>query len=189
MYPIIFRTLPEIFSFITVILLVQVGALLLATGRRYLKQASLVAVGIAGAAIGEGISLSVYPAGAWAAIVIGLAGGILLGYRLRPVGVGMALAFLAFYGATYIVNFEFAQYVAALVLFAYGLLLTDLAPTFVSCLLASAILLLSGIWMGVQVPFLLTMISAIAAARIMAAVLPSRIAGRNQTAMRPSPRS
>jgi hypothetical protein len=189
MYPIIFRTLPEIFSFITVIFLVQVGALLLATGRRYLKQASLITVGIAGAVIGEGISLSVYPAGAWIAIAVGLAGGLQLGYRLRPVGVGMALAFLAFYGATYIVNIEFAQYIAAMVLFAYGLLLTDLAPTFVSCLLASAILLLSGIWMGVQVPLLMTVITSIAAARILVAVLPPRIAGRNQAAMRPSPRS
>jgi hypothetical protein len=186
MYPVIFRTLPEIFSFITVILLVQVGVLLLATGRRYLKQASLVAVGIAGAAIGEGISLSVCPSGAWVAIAGGLAGGLLLAHRLRPVGVGVALAFLAYYGATYIVNVEFAQYVAAIVLFAYGLLLTDLAPTFVSCLLASAILLLSGIWMGVQVPFLMTVIAAIATGRIMAAILPSRIAGRNQTALRPS---
>lgn len=189
MYPVIFRTLPEIFSFITVILLVQVCVLLLATGRRYLKQSSLVTVGVAGAAIGEGISLSVYPAGAWVAIVGGLAGGLLLGYRLRPVGVGMALAFLAFYGATYIVNFGFVQYVAALVLFVYGLLLTDLAPTFVSFLLASAILLLSGIWMGVQVPLLMTVITSIVAARVLVAVLPPRIVGRNQTTMRPSPRS
>jgi len=179
MGPIIFQTLPEVFSFLTVAVLLQVCMLLLFTGRRYLRQASLVAVGIAGAFIGESFSLMVFPTAAWLAIAGGLTCGVLLCHYLRPVGVGVALAFLAFYGSSYLVNFEYVQYVAAFVLFSYGLLLTDLAPTFVASLLASAILLISGIWLGVPTPALISLVSAVAAARVLATVLPSRLAGRS----------
>ena len=178
MGPAIFQTLPEIFSFLTVAVLQQVCLLLLLTGRRYLKQASFVAVGIAGAFIGESVSLMVFPIAAWFAIAGGLVCGVLLCYYLRPVGVGVALAFLAFYGSSYLVSFEYVQYVAAFVLFSYGLLLTDLAPTFVASLLATAILLISGIWLGVPMPALILVISAVAAARVLATVLPSRLAER-----------
>ena len=177
MGPVIFQTLPEIFSFLAVAVLLQVCMLLLFTGRRYLKQVSFVAVGIAGAFIGESFSLLVFPEAAWFAIVVGLASGVLLCHYLRPVGVGVALAFLAFYGSSYLVNFEYVQYVAAFVLFTYGLLLTDLAPSFVATLLASAILLLSGIWLGVPTLALVLLVSAVAVARVLATVLPSRLAG------------
>jgi hypothetical protein len=178
MGPVIFQTLPEVFSFLTVAVLLQACILLLSTGRRFLKQVSFVAVGIAGAFIGESISLLVFPAIAWFAIAGGLASGILLCYYLRPVGVGVALAFLAFYGSSYLVSLEDIQYVAAFVLFVYGLLLTDLAPTFVASLLASAILLLSGIWLGIPMPVLISLVSAVAAARVLATVLPSKLVGR-----------
>jgi hypothetical protein len=179
MGPIIFQTLPEIFSFLTVVVLLQVCILLLLMGRRYLKQSSLVATGIAGAFVGESISLLVFPTAAWFAIAGGLACGVLLCRYLRPVGVGVALAFLAVYGSSYLVSLEYVQYVTAFVLFFYGLLLTDLAPTFVSSLLASAILLLSGIWLGAPIPALISLISAVAAARVLATLLPSRLAGRD----------
>jgi hypothetical protein len=178
MGPVIFQTLPEIFSFLTVAVLLQVCILLLFTGRRYLKQVSFVAVGIAGAFIGESLSLLVFPEAAWLAILGGLASGVLLCYYMRPVGVGVALAFLAFYGSSYLVNFTDVQYVAAFVLFTYGLLLTDLAPSFVSTLLAAAILLLSGIWLGVPTPALVTLVTGVAAARVLASILPARLAGR-----------
>ena len=177
MGPVIFQTLPEIFSFLTVVVLLQVCLLLLFTGKRYLKQVSFVAVGIASAIIGQSLSLQVLPDAAWLAMAGGLASGVLLCYYLRPVGVGVALAFLAFYGSSYLINFEDVQYVAAFVLFAYGLLLTDLAPSFVATLLASAILLLSGIWLGVPTPALISLVSTVAAARVLATVLPSRLAG------------
>ena len=175
MGPIIFQTLPEIFSLLTVIVLLQACLLLLLTGRRYLRQVSFVAVGIAGAFIGESISLLVFPAASWFAIAAGLACGVVLCYYMRPVGVGVALAFLAFYGSSYLVSLEYVQYVAAFVMFAYGLLLTDLAPSFIASLLASAILLLSGIWIGIPIPALVSLVSGIATARILASVLPSRI--------------
>jgi hypothetical protein len=181
MGPIIFQTLPEIFSFLTVAVLLQVCMLLLFTGRRYLRQVSFVAVGTAFAFVGEGISLLVFPAAAWFAIAGGLAGGILLCHYLRPVGVGVALAFFAFYGSSYLVSIEYVQYVAAFILFAYGLLLTDLAPTFVASLLALTILLLLGIWSGVPMPVLVSLVSAVAAARVLATVLPSRFEGRDHS--------
>ncbi len=187
MGPIIFQTLPEVFSFLTVAVLLQVCLLLLFTGRRYLKKASFVAVGIAGAFIGESISLMVFPTAAWFAIAGGLACGVLLCHYLRPVGVGVALAFLAFYGSSYLVNLEYVQYVAAVVLFTYGMLLTDLAPTFVASLLSSAILLISGVWLGVPVPALISLVSGVTAARIMATVLPSRLAGRGHGASSRTP--
>ena len=178
MGPIIFKTLPEVFSFLTVTVLLQVCILLLFTGRRYLRQASYVSVGIAGAFIGESVSLTVFPTAAWFATAGGLACGVLLCYYLRPVGVGVALAFLAFYGSSYLVSFEYVQYVAAFVLFTYGLLLTDLAPTFVASLLASAILLISGVWLGVPTSALISLVSGVAGARVLASLLPSRLARR-----------
>ena len=179
MQPVVFQTLPGVFSFFTVVLLMEICALLLITGRRFLKQTTFVAVGVAGAVIGEGVSLVVYPTAAWLAILGGLAGGLLLCYRLRPAAMGVALAFLAYYGSTYLVSLEYVQYVAALVLFAYGLLLTDLAPTFVSSMLASAILLLSGIWLGFPVPLLVTLVGLAAAARILLTVLPHKLIGKS----------
>jgi hypothetical protein len=181
MGPVIFQTLPAIFSFATVTVLLQICILLLCTGKRYLRQASFFAAGIAGAFIGEGASLLTFPAASWLAICGGLVGGVLLCYYLRPAGVGVALAFLAFYGSSYLVNLEYIQYVAALVLFAYGLLLTDLAPTFVASLLASAILLISGIWSGVPAPILLSVVSAVAAARVLIAVVPQRLVTRDHS--------
>lgn len=185
MYPVIFQTLPEIFSFLVVILLVEVCTLLLVTGRRFLKQASYVAVGVAGATFGEGMALWLFPGAAWFAIGGGLVASLALCHYIRPVAVGVALAYLAFYCSTYLVNIEYAQYMAALVLFAYGLLLTDLAPTFVSSLLASGILLLTGIWVGVPVPLLFAAVSLVAAVRILATVLPHKTmerSGRNRPA-------
>jgi hypothetical protein len=176
MGPIIFQTLPVIFSFLTVAVLLQACMLLLFTGRRYLKQVSLVAGGIASAFICESFSLLVFPEAAWLAIAGGLASGVLLCHYLRPVGVGVALAFLAFYGSSYLISFEGVQYVAALVLFAYGLLLTDVAPTFVASLLAFAILLISGIWLGVPTLALISLISGVAVARVFATVLPAKLA-------------
>jgi hypothetical protein len=177
MGPVIFQTLPEVFSFLTVAVLLQAGMLLLFTGRRYLNKVSFVAAGIAGAYLGEGLSIMVLPEAAWLGIAGGLASGVLLCYYLRPIGVGVALAFLAFYGSSYLVNFEGVQYLAALILFTYGLLLTDLAPTFVASLLALTILTLSGIWLGIPTPALISLISGVAAARVFATVLPTRLAG------------
>jgi len=189
MGPVIFQTLPAIFSFATVTVLLQICILLLFTGKRYLRQASFFAAGIAGAFIGEGASLLTFPAASWLAIGGGLAGGVLLCYYLRPVGVGVALAFLAFYGSSYLVNLEYIQYVAALVLFAYGLLLTDLAPTFVASLLASAILLISGTWSGVPAPILLSVVTAVAAVRVLVEVYPSKLLTRSHGASGRNPYS
>jgi hypothetical protein len=172
MYPVVFHTLPEVFSFAAVIVLVEICALLLATGRRYLKQLSYVAVGIAGAAWGESIALTVYPDGALLAIIAGLGVGVALCRYLRPAAVGGALAYVGFFSATYLVNIEYVQYIAALVLFVYGLLLTDLAPTFVSNLLASGLLFLIGIWVGVPTTTLFVAVTLIAAARIVATAVP-----------------
>src|SRR5512136_170542 len=112
MYPIIFQTLPGIFSFLVVVLLVEICALLLVTGRRYLKPASFVAVGVAGAAIGEGIALWLLPSVSWFAICGGLTASLILCYYLRPVAVGVALAYLAFFSSTYLIKLEYAQYMA-----------------------------------------------------------------------------
>jgi hypothetical protein len=178
MHPVIFQTLPEVCSFFVVTMLLETCAILLATGRRYLKQASFVAAGVTGAAIGEGIALWIFPGAAWAGIAEGAAAGLLLCYYIRPAAVGVALAYLAFLSSTYLLNIQYAQYMAATVLFAYGLLLTDLAPTFVSSLLAAGILVLTGIWAGVPIALLLAMVSLIAAGRILAGLHPHRALGR-----------
>ncbi len=186
MAPVLFQTLPEIFSFAAAVSLVEISVLLLVSGRRFLKQASIAAVGLVGAVAGEGIAMSLFPAGAWFAIAAGLVGGAMLGRFLRPVGVGLALAYLAFSVVGNLGGYVPIQYAASLVIFAYGLLLTDLAPTFIASLLASSILVLFGEWSGISPPALLVLASAVGAARIMASVLPSRLALRSQKSDIPS---
>jgi hypothetical protein len=185
MHPVIFQTLPEVFSFFVVVMLLEACAILLATGRRYLKQASYVAVGVAGGAIGESAALLVLPSAAWLGIAGGVTAGTLLCYYLRPVAVGVALAYFAFLSSIYLVNIQYAQYVVATVLFTYGLLLTDLAPTFVSCLLACGILVLTGVWTGVPIALLLAMVSLIAAGRFMTGLRQHRVMGRMLRAVQP----
>jgi len=170
--PVIFQTLPDILSFVVAVLLLQVSAILLATGRKFLRQASFIAAGVAGAGIGEKLSLSMFPEFAWLAIGLGLAMGVLLCYYSRPIAVGVALGYLAFFSSTYLVDIADAQWVVALVLFVYGLLLTDIAPTFISSLLASAILILAGIWLGVPTSLLFVVVSVIGGLRILAELLP-----------------
>ena len=175
MPPLIFQSLPGIFSFVALVALLQVCVLLFVTGRRFFKKATYAAVGIAGGAMGEAVALAVYPMAAWPAIAVGIVGGVLLSKFARPVGVGLALAFLGFSVSTYLVNLEYVQYVAALVLLAYGLLLTDLAPTFVAGLLASAIVLLSGISTGVPIETLMALILLAAGTRLVLTLVPSRL--------------
>lgn len=186
MAPVLFQTLPQIFSLAVAVGLVEISILLLVSGRRFLKQASIAAAGLVGAVAGEGIAMSLFPAGAWFAIAAGLAGGAMLGRFLRPVGVGLVLAYLAFSVLGNLGGYAPIQYAASLVIFAYGLLLTDLAPTFIASLLASSILVLLGEWSGISPPALIVLASAVGAARIMASVVPTRLALRGHRSEFPS---
>jgi hypothetical protein len=84
--------------------------------------------------------------------------------------------------ANSVVDLSLAQYIFAMDLFAYGLFLTDLAPTLVSSLLSSAILLLSAVWAGASGPAAIVIASAGGSARLMASYLPSWFALRAQGA-------
>ena len=179
MEPLIFQTLPGFYSFIAAVAFIQISVFLLVTGRRHFKKVSVAAVSLVGGVVGESIGIDILPVAPWVFIFVGLAGGAFLGYFLRPVGVGLVLAFLGYTISSSIITFEYVQLVAAMVLFAYGLLLTDLAPTFISSLLAASILLLSGEWAGASTPGIMVLAGAVAAARIMAAILPSRLAFRS----------
>jgi len=178
MAPVIFQTLPEFLSFLVAVLLLQTSAILLSTGRRFLKQASFVAAGISGAAIGEKAALSLFPSFALFAICGGLIAGLMLCQYFRPIAVGVSLAYLTFFSSTYLVSMQNAQWIAALVLFAYGLLLTEVAPTFISNLLASVILVLAGIWVGIPISFLFAAVFAIGGIRVLLTVLSSKEQGR-----------
>ena len=178
MEPVLFRTLPDFINLVAVAILIQIGILLFATGRRYLKWVSVVAVSLVGALVGEGAAVSTIPSASGILIIMGLLGGAALGYFLRPVGVGLVLAYVGSTIATNLVNVPFVQYVVAMDLFAYGLLLTDLAPTLVSSLLGSSILLITILWTGVSAPSALVLASAFGAARVMASLLPRRFEAR-----------
>ena len=180
MAPVPFQTLPILLAFVAAVVLAQIGAILFVTGRRYLKQVSVAAVGFVGAMFGETIGINLIPFAPWAGMIFGLAGGAALGYSLRPVGVGLALAYVGYSVAGNLIPLEYVQYVAALVLFSYGLLLTDLAPTFVASFLASSLLLLLGVWAGIPTQAVLVLALAGGAARIMASVLPMRLAMRSE---------
>ena len=181
MGPVVFESVPWVFSFAAVAALAQICIILIGTGKRYLKEVSVATVALAGAAVGGNLAVaSSIPS--LIGIVAGLMGGAALGRLLRPVGVGLALAFLAYSVSYNLIGLQDVQYVAALVLFAYGLLLTDVAPTFVSGLLASAILVLLAEWAGVPSSLIFASLTALAAVRIGAAVFPARLAPRGQQA-------
>lgn len=179
MLPLIFQSLPEVFSVIAGAVLVQVCALLLITGKRYLTEVSMGVSGIAGAVIGEGAAMTVHLPG-FVGILPGLATGAILSRYLRPLGMGLALAFLTYSVASSLIPYDGAQYVSAIVMFSYGILLTDLAPSFASGLLASAILLLLGELLGMGSGRTLEIVTVVASARVLASLLPRRVAARNQ---------
>ncbi len=183
MEPVLLQAVPYPYNALAVVVLLQVGLILLVTGRRFLKWVSVVVVALVGSAVGGSLGVYLYPSIAWVFTLAGLVGGALLGRLFRPLGVGLVLAYLGAILATEFVSMPFVQYVVALDLLAYGLFLTDLAPTLVSSMLGSAILLLAFVWAGVSAPAALVLASAGGAARLMASVLPSRLALRpHQTA-------
>jgi hypothetical protein len=179
MEPALFQSLPPLANSMALIALIEISLLLFISGRKYLKPVSIVIVALVGGVVGEWISVAVAPGSALAFVLAGLAGGALLGKFLRPIGVGLALAFLGYTISTNIVGFPFIEYVAALDLLAYGILLTDLAPTLVSTLLASSIVLLSILWTGVPAPAAFVLASAIGASGLMATLLPPRLMKSN----------
>jgi hypothetical protein len=179
MGPVVFASLPWVFSFSAAVLLLQWCMILIGTGKRHLSKVAIALVSLAGGAIGEGLAMTCNVP-AFTGILAGLAGGAILGRYLRPVGVGMALAYLGFAATSNAGPIQYVQYVAALVMFAYGLLLTDVAPTFVSELLASSIMMLVGEWLGAPVLMAFELVTTFAAFRILIWVVPLRFASRNQ---------
>ncbi len=179
--PVVFQSLPVDFSIAALVALIQIDLLLFLTGRRYLRWVAVAAAALVGAMIGQAAGASLLPGFVWAIIAAGFAGGALLGLLIRPLGMGLVLAYLGVVAATDVANIPFVYYIVAVDLFAYGLLLTDLAPTLVSSLLASSILFVAAIWTGASAPAAFVLASGTCAARLMASLLPSRLAlrGRN----------
>jgi hypothetical protein len=173
-------SVPGIFNFAATVVLLQISGILLIKGSRFLKQISVALASLVGAVAVEGFALALFPQGALLGIGVGLAGGAILGYYLRPVGVGLALSYLALTVTGQLVAFAYLQYVAAIVIFAYGILLTDIAPAFIASLLACSILLLFGVGFGLAPVALVVLVSGVGIARIMASVLPGRLALRSQ---------
>ncbi len=178
MEPVLFQSLPQWFNFAAISVLLQIGIILFVTGKRYLKWVSVGAVALVGAVVGEEAAASSIPGAAWVLVTAGLLGGALLGIVLRPVGVGLVLAYLGYVMSTTLAGLPFLQFFVAVDLFAYGLLLTDLAPTLVSGLLASAVLLQSLLWAGAPAPAAFVLASGGGSARFMASLLPSRLSAR-----------
>jgi hypothetical protein len=178
MGPVLFESLPWIFSFVAAVLLLQFCIILVGTGRRYFREVAIALVGLSGGVLGESFAIS-YNFPALGGLMMGVIGGALLGYYLRPIGVGLALAFLAYSVSGNLVSIEDVQYVAALVLFAYGLLLTDVAPSFVSGLLSAGIVTLLAEWVGEPLTTTLELVLAVAAVQFLAYAVPLRLASRN----------
>ncbi len=187
MGPLVFASMPWIFNFAAVVLVLQWCIILLGTGKRYFKQVAVATVALAGGVIGQTAALT-YQQPGYVGIAAGVVGGLLLGLLLRPVGVGLSLAYLGYSVTGNIVPVQDAQYLAAVVLFAYGLLLTDLAPTFVSGLLASGMLVLLGQWVGASDSITFGLVMSLAAVRVLATVVPPRLASRGERSNRYSVR-
>src|SRR5712692_7870593 len=185
MNPVLFQSLGPEYNFVAIAIFLQIGILLFATGRRHLKMVSVAAVSLIGAVSAESVALTLSPTWTWWFISAGLLGGAYLGYYLRPVGIGLVLAYFGYSMSAQVVGVPFVQYVVAVDLFAFGLILTDLAPTLVSTMFASSVLLVSILWLGASGPAAFVLASAGGAARVMASYLPARLAIR----MRPPPQS
>jgi hypothetical protein len=176
MEPILFQTLPTLFNLAGVAVFLQIGIILFLTGRRHLRWLSVASVSLLGSVASGEAAVSMLPSWTWVFIVAGLIGGAFLGYMLRPIGLGLALAYIGSVLAAQWVPIPFVQYAVAIDLFAFGLLLTDLAPTLVSSLLAASIVLTAIMWTGASAPAALVLASGIGASRVMASILPTRLA-------------
>ena len=179
MNPVIFGSLPWVYSFAAAVVLLQVCLILAISGKRYFGGVAIAIVALAGGALGEAVASNVgFPV--FVGLPAGALCGIVLGYYLRPVGVGLALAFLSYSVASNIVPLQDVQYVAALVLFAYGLLLTDIAPSIVSGLLSGTIIALIGEWTGEPFAMTLELVTAVVALQLVAFFIPLGFASRSQ---------
>ena len=181
MEPVLFQSLSNPINLVAVILFLQIGIITFLTGKRHLRLVSIFAVSLVGGLAGGNAAAQFLPSAGWIFVIGGIVGGGLLGYFLRPVGVGLALAYIGSLLAGNLVNIPFVQVVVAMDLFAYGLLLTDLAPILVSSLLASSILLASILWLGAPAPVAFILAAAIGGSRFMASNLPSKLSMRGHT--------
>jgi hypothetical protein len=177
MEPVIFSELPSYFSFAAAVIFLQIGILLFLTGKRHLRLISVETVALFGAIAWASVPLGL-PSLTLPLIIAGGVGGGALGYFLRPVGLGLVLACIGGVVATQLINTPFVPYVVAVDMFAYGLFLTDLVPTVVASLLASSILLVSILWIGVPGPAAFVLACAGGSARQMASSLPPWFAMR-----------
>ena len=171
-----FQSLPPLADLLAAVAFLQIGMMLLITGKRYLRAVSVAFVSLLGGIAAEGFAAAVFPPAVWVLTPAGLVGGALLGYFLRPIGVGASLAYLGGLAAAQTVGDPLVQWVVALDLFAYGLLLTDLAPTLVTSMIASFVVLFSFLWTGTPLLAAMVLAAAAGAARVMASTLPSRLA-------------
>jgi hypothetical protein len=176
MMPVILPSLPAYLNIAAVVALLQVDLLLFLTGKRYLRWMSVAAVALVGSMVGAAGGAALVPGTSWAIIAAGLVGGALLGYYARPVGLGLVLAYIGGTVATSFASYPAVEYIVAVDLFVYGLLLTDLAPTLVTSLLASSIMLLAVLWTGAPAPAAFVLASATGGAKLMASLLPARFA-------------
>jgi len=176
MLPTILQSLPGDFNIAAVVVLLQIDLLLFLTGRRYIRWVSVAAVALVGTIVGDAGGTALVPGASWPMIAAGLVGGALLGYYVRPVGLGLVLAYVGGTVGTSFASYPAVGYILAVDLFAYGLLLTDLAPTLVTSVLASSIMFLAVLWTGAPAPAAFVLASATGAAKLMASLLPARLA-------------
>ncbi len=131
--------MPEAFATPTLVFLLAVSLMLMFVGRRFIDAIAWLVVGLVGAAIGVTFGS---PFGALGS-VIGFVGGFLIGgvasVFLLPLGLGFALAYVAYSIAGHFVNITLVPDLVAVVCFAYGLLLTDLLLPVVSSAVGGAI--------------------------------------------------
>ncbi len=180
--PVLFQSLPPDFDIAALVVLIQIDLLLFLAGRRYFRWVNVAAAALVGSVVAEAGGLYILPVASWAITAAGFVGGALLGFYARPVGTGLVLAYVGSLAATNLVSFPYVPYIVAVDLFAYGLFLTDLAPTLVTSMLASSIMLVAVLWAGVPAPVALVLAAGTGAARLTASMLPARLALRAHNA-------
>jgi len=124
--------LPSSFDFIAFVALLVVSLLMIFVGSRFTQGLAYVAVGLVGGSIGFSLGLSYGSLGS----MVGFISGFLLGGAaavfLLPLGLGLVLGFMGYQVAASLTAIAVIPFMAALVAFTYGLLLTDLLLPVVS---------------------------------------------------------
>jgi hypothetical protein len=178
MGPAIVETLPFYVSFCVLVVFIDVALIMVITGKKHVKTSITVLSSLVTGTLFVDIFGSKSVELSFAFFIAGLIFGYSLSFLIRPVATGIVLGFQGYLAATLSANIFPVHLTAAIVLFSYGFLLTEVAPSFISILVSSTILYVSGVWIGIDPVISIFFVCAVSGARATVTVFESKIVSK-----------